>query len=269
MAEQGKKERVDDAPNDDGRRLYSRTEFARMANITKQAISKACRNQLAPACDGKRINAAHPAAVEYLARHGTSARTPLDGIARRSDRAEPDPPIGPGRAAAPPPDPVHSAQHPDETGQPLPPRRDPSKAVRLVSREVRDVNEVADMTIREVVAKFGTVTAFRDWLMSLKKIEDVREKNLRNAEINGKLISIELVRTHVMGAIESMNRRLLADTPKTLARRLYAAAKSDVPIEEAERMTREIISSQLRPMADTAARVLRDGGGAADNKLPI
>ena len=75
----------------------------------------------------------------------------------------------------------------------------------------------------------------------------IREKELRNWEVEGKLIPRDGVRTHVFGAVEGANRRLLRDAPKTIARRLYAMAKSGASVEEAEQVVREIVGSQLRP----------------------
>jgi hypothetical protein len=128
----------------------------------------------------------------------------------------------------------------------------------VVSQVVEDVGSVADMTIREVIKRFGTVTAFKDWLTSLKAIEDIRERRLRNEEADGRLIPREPVKHHVFGAIDAANRRLLNDSPKTIARRVYALAKTGAAIEEAEQIVREIISSQLRPVKVQAARVLRN-----------
>ena len=120
-----------------------------------------------------------------------------------------------------------------------------------------DLAELASI-LSPLTERFGTEPAFKEWLDALKKIEEIREKRLKNEALEGELISRELVKTHVFGAIESSNRRLLSDTPKTIARRLYAAAKADEPVEEAEKVVRELISSQLRPVKDTAARVLRN-----------
>lgn len=236
--------------------LYSQIEFARMAGVSKQAVAKACKATLAPACKERRVDADHPAAIDYLARHGAGKPEPLDRAVRpRSAQGRPNMPTPAAESAHGAPDDAASAA----TGASATPANDTKDPVRLVSREVRNVHEIADMTIRQVVAKFGTVTAFKDWLVCLRKIEDVCEKNLRNAEKNGNLISANLVRTHIMGAIEFGNQRLLTDSPKTLARMLYAAAKSGVPIEEAELMVRENISSHLRPVQETAARLLRGG----------
>ncbi|HET9954162.1 MAG TPA: hypothetical protein VFQ61_06650 [Polyangiaceae bacterium] len=240
-------------------RLYTRTEFARIVGVTKQAIGQACNGKLGEACVGKRINIEHAAAKEYLALHGAKAPKHLDedsapAQSKASKRAQTKPAGQPTTAA---PSKKQTAAPPQQSSDPV-----GKGPVRLIYREVNDLNEIADMTLRQIGAAFGTVTGFRDWLEARRKLEELREKELRNAEADGKLISIKLVRTHVFGAIESGNRRLLTDSPKTITRRLYAAARSDVPMEEAEQMVREIISSQLKPVKETAVRVLRDSSAA-------
>lgn len=48
------------------KKLVSKSEFARLAGVSAPAVTKALRSGLRDAVDGKRIDAAHPAAVKYL-----------------------------------------------------------------------------------------------------------------------------------------------------------------------------------------------------------
>jgi len=50
------------------KQLVSRARFAKLAGVSRAAVTKACRKSLSPACDGVQVDAAHPAAVCYLAR---------------------------------------------------------------------------------------------------------------------------------------------------------------------------------------------------------
>lgn len=116
----------------------------------------------------------------------------------------------------------------------------------------------ADLAIlRGLAERHGAKRSFRDWLDALKRREEIRRLRLDNEETEGSLIRRDLVEKHVFGAIDASNRRLLIDVPKSAARRLYAAASSGHPVEEAERILREIIGSQLKPVKTNAARVLR------------
>ena len=125
--------------------------------------------------------------------------------------------------------------------------------------EVRDIGQYMHLTLSELIERFGTERSFRDWLEALNKLESLREKRLNIEERQRTLISRELVRSHVFGAIDAGFRRLLTDTPRTIVAMIYAKAKADVPLEEAERTVREVMQKQLAPIKSTAARVLRNG----------
>lgn len=196
------------------------------------------------ACEGKRIDVDHDVVRRYLEGKGVAVpdSTPLGSVApsakvqRARERA---------RAHA-----VSEAAEADET---------PTRTVASVeAMDPSDIEGIEDLTLRELTARFGTTLEFKDWLDARKKVADIREKDLKNFETEGKLISRELVEHHVFGAIENANRQLLADSPKTITRRIYAMARSGAPLEEAERVVRDIISSQLRPVKATASRVLRN-----------
>ena len=57
------------------KKLVTRTKFAEMAGVSPAAITKAAAGALKAACDGKRIDAAHADAVEYL-KNKTATQTP-------------------------------------------------------------------------------------------------------------------------------------------------------------------------------------------------
>ena len=85
----------------------------------------------------------------------------------------------------------------------------------------------------------------------------VIEKRLKNEDTMGRLIERELVKHHVLGMVDAMARRLLRDTPKTIARRLYGLARSGAAVEDAEQVLRDLLSSQITPAKASAARALR------------
>jgi hypothetical protein len=206
----------------------SRSELSKRRGVSSTAITKACRGPLKAACSGKRVNAAHPAVVEYL-ESAVGIGTPAG--ARRS---VPPPPALPDR-------PRQDIRRPSPDG----PGSD------------ADLEELAEV-IGPLLERFGTELRFRDFLTALKTIEEIRAKRLANEETEGRLIERDLVRVHVFGAIDRCNRQLLQDSPKTIARRLYGMAKADAPVEEAEKVVRDNLASQLRPAKEHAARALRE-----------
>lgn len=219
-------------------RLLSRAELSRLAKVSGAAITKACKHQLAPACDGRRVDLDHPATVAYLAGKGVAPPAPLRSAKEPTPRTTGARPKASRKASL------------------------PAAVVEVVEADddapADDIEAYADMTLRELTDRFGTTTKFKDWLDARKKIADIREKDLKNAETEGSLIERELVKVHVFGAIEAANRKLLNDSPKTIARRIYAAVNGGIPLEESERTVRDIIGSQLQPVKLHAARALRD-----------
>lgn len=220
-------------------RLVTRAELARIAGVSAMAITKVCRTKLADACVGQRVDVDHPSVLAYLASKGAAPPSVAD--------SPPQPPPEPTK--------LRLVSTPSTTDDPAPRAPPPVPA----PDERVDIEQYADMTLRQIADLFGTVTAFKDWLDARKKQVAIREKELRNWEVEGKLIPRDAVRTHVFGAIDGATRRLLQDAAKTIARRLYAMAKSGSTIEEAEQVVREIIGSQLRPVKDVAVRTLRGG----------
>lgn len=202
------------------KKTATRAELAAQAGVTKQAITKAMAGPLSAAACGDRVDLSHPVVVSYLARKRTQIER------KRAAEAE---------AAA-----LVSSVDAD------------------IPQSAEDIDGLADLTVREVVQRHGTVRGFKDWLDALKKIEDIRKTRLDNDETEGTLIDRELVKTHVFGAIESGNRRLLQDFPKSAAIRVMAAFKSGATVEETERLMRDLIGTQLKPVKTAAARTLRD-----------
>ncbi len=113
-----------------------------------------------------------------------------------------------------------------------------------------------DGDLEGVLEKFGTHRNLKDSLQLRKTYVDIREKETRLAETEGQLISRELFRK-LVGAIETGFRQMLTDLPKTVARTLYAMARSDRPLEEGESKTRELVGAQLESVKEHARRLLK------------
>jgi hypothetical protein len=90
-----------------------------------------------------------------------------------------------------------------------------------------------------------------------KRAAEAEKLELANAQTRGALISRELVKTHVFGAIEAANKRLLGDAAKTIASKVVNSTRAKGTLEEALRIVREEIGKQLRTSKDRVTRVLR------------
>lgn len=218
-------------------RLISRAELASIAGVSRTAITKACKKQLAAACVDDRVDGDHESVRKYLASKG--AKLPPAPAARAAAKPSKKRESKSPRSSVPPPSINISIDDDDD---------DDASAT---------IESHKELTLEALVDRFGSKRRYKDWLEALKKIEDIRKTRLDNDETEGRLIDRELIKTHIFGAFEAAFRRLLTDVPKTATRLIYEKAKSGVPVEQAELLLRERIQNQLKPVKATAERVLR------------
>lgn len=121
-----------------------------------------------------------------------------------------------------------------------------------------DIQEFADMTLRDLVDKFGTDARFVDWLSATQKIEAINEKRLKNATTQGTLVSRDLVRVGIIEPIDAAHIKLLTDGAKTIARRSTAMHSAGRPLDDIEKFVAEQITSFIRPVKSKVARALKN-----------
>lgn len=213
----------------------TRAELARRVGRSRGAVTLALQGTLAAAClDGGRVDALHPDLVAFAAKHwGVGTDVLTAGAAGAEDDDAPP-------AAAKP-------------------KRSPPAAATTYDATV-SVESLLDMTVRQITDRHGSLTACADFVDLRKDVAATKRLELQNAETEGRLIPRDLVATHVFGAIEAMNRRLLSDTAKSLALLITSAVKNDETLEQIETRIRDDISTHLRFVKTTAARVLRRRG---------
>lgn len=246
--------------------LLTRVQFAELAGVTPAAMTKACApgKALAPACNGKRIDISHPAAVAYLA---ADRGKPIPA-------AKPTPVVKPVEIKQPEPTPVRPATKvkrgpktkvakatPPPAPAAAPAATAPAAPTGFFEQDGQlypeNIREFLDWTLAQLVRKFGTETSFLDWLKATKLIEEIQAKQLDNAAAKGLLVERQLVKTAIIDPIDETHRRLLADGSKTIGQRVATMAKAGRTDEEIEVTVSEVMSSHLRPMKDRIARALK------------
>lgn len=271
------------------RKLVTRAEFAEMAGVSGAAITKAAAASLKAAKDGKYIDAAHPAAVEYLQNKTTEPPPPVatgldplyeDAIrvCRRdgkwsANHIKKTLSVGSARATriaamikatdakSTPPTPKREAQTPHVRGTAA--RREKMKAAPAAENDeplgVPDnIAEYADMTIRQIVEKFGTDTRFVDWLKAVKAIEDIQEKRLKNEQTQGNLVQRDLIRVGIIEPLNTAHVKMMTDGAKAISVRVPAMAAAGATVSEMEHYISDQISSYIRPVAAKVERVIKN-----------
>lgn len=116
----------------------------------------------------------------------------------------------------------------------------------------------ADMTLREIYEKFGTATRFKDWLSAMKDITVIQERQLKSAQLQGKLVSRKAVHDFIVDPINSTHIKLLRDGSQTIAVRAKALVESGAEVAEIKHFVEDTIGSFIKPMKTRVSRALAD-----------
>lgn len=141
---------------------------------------------------------------------------------------------------------------------------------RLAARAERDqrdnapvvhnakVEKYMDLTLRDIVSFFGTDIEFIDWIKAVKAIEDVKEKRIKNEVSLNNLIPRDYVSQHVFSMLDTVNTRLLTDSPRTIAARVIEAHNSGETREKIEKLICDLLSVQIKGIKLRARRALHE-----------
>jgi hypothetical protein len=262
-------------------------------------VTKAVKGPLLQAFDGKRIDAAHPIAVEYLTRHDrANAPPPATGLdpmyeaavelCRRTNRytmnnirrglkigmVRANAILATMTAAGVTSHKTEKTPKRDTTARPVSGveaarATKKSEALDRFSQdpapnetELREIPDnlanLADWTIRDVIHRWGTDTAFVDWLKAVKEIEMVAERRLKNAQARGELISRHVVKSGMIDTLDGAFTRMLTDGAKTIATRTHSLVKTGAGVQEIEDLVAKQLSTFIKPTKAKITRVLRN-----------
>lgn len=204
-----------------------------MAEVTQSIVTRLVNGRLKDAIVGGKIDLDHPETIKYLAECA-------------AERAKLPPPA-PGIEPAKPPPHVRgtAARKEAQKKEAMDNLVIGGKTLHTVPDNIK---EFGNMTLNEVVARYGTDLAFVDWLRATKSIEDINEKRLKNAVTQGELVSRKLVRLGVLEPVEAAHLKLLTDGAKTIAKRTQTMACAGRTLEEIEAFVVDNISSFIRPI---------------------
>ena len=131
------------------------------------------------------------------------------------------------------------------------------KKVELPAADT-DIIGYEDKTLEQLVRLFGTVSKFNDWLKARKYIAEIHEKEMKIAIQNGELIEREYVKTHILGAMQSILTRLLNDTPSAIASIVIESIKAGETKKNIEKTVHDLISKQIKEMKSNAKKAIEN-----------
>lgn len=223
-------------------KLVSKAELARIVNLSKAAITKAARNDFPKGMLAGRVNLNHHDVIYYANKHDVDL----------SNHKAP-PPVKPKKA---PPPLIKGINSLTSTKKHY---AQAALADPVVDNEIpEEITAFTDMTLRELIYRFGTDMAFVDWLKATKAIEDINEKRLKNAVARGELVNRQVIKVGVFDPINETFGKLLTDCSKTLAVRVRAMIASGQSTGDCEKFISDQIGSFIRPAKAKIVRALKN-----------
>ena len=215
------------------KRLIKKTEFAEQAGVSRAAVTKACDKALAAAVIGKLINIDHPDAIAYIRskqvkKTKTTTKKPRESCSKAK---------------------------PKTVATPEPPAEEEEEGSHF--SEDDEIKNVLHLTLAEIVERHGTSGQFKTWVDAKKIIVDIQTRIVKLAQLEGVLVSRDLIKVGVIDPIDAAHRKLLTDGAKTIARRVTAMNSGGRSLEDCEDFVKDQISSFIRPMKAKVARSLK------------
>lgn len=139
-----------------------------------------------------------------------------------------------------------------------PPHEDDNELPSPSEYPGEQIEDLTDLTLRELINKFGTADRFKTWLQARKSLVDIGAKEIVNAEKRGKLIPRDFVESHIIGAYDRAHINLMTDGSQNIARRLHSKIQAGETVEECEVFISEQISRHVKEAKDSILRSLKN-----------
>jgi hypothetical protein len=129
------------------------------------------------------------------------------------------------------------------------PTSQPATTVESTSeiRVPERLEEFLDWKMRDLIAQFGTDSAFLDWLKALKTLEEICDKRLKNAVSEGKLVSRDLIKRGVFDHFENAHTKMLTDGVKKIVKTISTLVEAKHDVSDMEKEVSDILGSIIRP----------------------
>ena len=217
--------------------LLTLSAFATRCGVSQPAISKAVRGPLLPIKFGRFVDATHPLAVAYLGKR-KGAPTPVAGkkVGKTARKRK-----------------VYTKGKSRPGGI----KRDMNEGSGVPIPE--DIQSVADLTLRELIHRYGNKVQFFAYLKGMKTIEDISKTRINNAKAEGLLVSRDLVKKGVLDPINAAHIKMMTDGAKTITRRATAMHDGGSSLEDIELFVRDQIASFIKPVKAKVRRALKNG----------
>jgi hypothetical protein len=225
--------------------------------------------KLEDALVGKEVDVGHPLVVAYLETHAAAKENLVKS--KPPEKIEPTP--APERVAKPVPTPPKTAG-----AIPAPPLVEDTPPLAMVGDDddraapmpghqvlpemdgAPPVEELLEMPLRDILARYGTLPRFVSYLDAVKKMEEIDHRRTMTQERRGDLVNRHLMAAAFTAVVEQAFKRLVTDIPEGVAVDVVARAQSGGP--DARIDVLEIIrGANAKALKSCKAKVLENASG--------
>lgn len=217
--------------------LLNQEDTAKLLGLTQQVFNRYCKVKFEAALVGKWINIKHPLIIEYMeARAGRIAAvgdTPPPYIAKKA---------------------VKKAAKDNNQEQPPDYEYKPESPIKIGDISF---DKIENLTVKEVVHKYGTMAGFKNYLDALKVMADWKNKELKFLEARVQLVAINPFTNSIFSLIDLAFKRIVNEFPNAIAPQLKAiikVGKDDSLIQMVKLMEKEL--SQI--LKNCKSKVIKD-----------
>jgi hypothetical protein len=206
--------------------LVSKSQLAKMAGLSKPAVSKAIKQGRLKDCFTEGfIDANHPEVVDFLekGRERTKSKRPGPKPGEKKKRY---------------------VSYKDKDDDNLPRQTDQDIGER-VNELPTDLRLLVDKSLRELIELFGTAQIMDGWLKNTLTIDKIYKQRIENAQKEGTLINRDVVLRGVVQPIDNAFRKLMTDFARQVARKVGPMAMAGRATEEIEMAVRDQMSDHL------------------------
>jgi len=212
----------------------TRQEVARRIGVSTVTIAQMAQGALKPAVHPKtrKVDFNHQTVKDYMRRR--NAKDPRSELHPLDPDYKAPPTLREQLAAS-----NHNTEDTTESQEP----NDDSMSEVDVLAVLGDLGKYMNLTLRQIVERHGTLENLHSLLKSIDLLLKIEERDLKNGESSGELISRTYVKTRILGVIEMVFIRLLNDAPKTLVATMISQQKAKASREVIEASVLKVMSS--------------------------
>lgn len=218
-------------------RLVSRAELVRRVSCHKSYTYEQCKEGgiLAAAMVAGKVDLEHPAAYAFCKKYGYAEPDTVAAVKSATVKPQ-QAPTAPKNEVLPPDD----------------------YAMFTQGDEIDSADAWLDMSLREIVTRFGTQPQFKDFVASAKTLIGMRGLEEEQARKRGEYIHRSRAE-QLIEIIDTLNKVLLNDAVINMASTTEALVKSGAEKREVETAMRDVITRSIQSAKAQTVRVLRNG----------